>query len=50
MLELDQFIVVFIEDILVYLKSMEEHEKHHRIVLQWLREHQLYTKFSKCEF
>jgi hypothetical protein len=48
--ELDQFVVVFIDDILVYLKSMEEHEDHIRIVLQHLREHQLYAKFSKCEF
>jgi hypothetical protein len=50
MLELDQFVVVFIDDILVYSKSMEEHEEHLRIVLQWLREHLLYAKFSKCEF
>jgi hypothetical protein len=50
MLELDRFVVVFIDDILVYSKSMEEHEDHLRIVLQWLREHQLYAKFSKCEF
>jgi hypothetical protein len=48
--ELDQFIMVFIDDILVYLKSMEEHEDHLRIVLQRLQEHQLYTKFSKCKF
>jgi hypothetical protein len=48
--EMDQFVVVFIDDILVYSKSMEEHEDHLRIVLQRLREHQLYTKFSKCEF
>jgi hypothetical protein len=50
MLELDQFVVIFIEDILVYSKSMEELEEHLRIVLQRLREHQLYAKFSKCEF
>jgi hypothetical protein len=48
--ELDQFFVVFIDDILVYSKSMEEHEEYLRIVLQRLREHQLYAKFSKCEF
>jgi hypothetical protein len=49
MMELDQFIVVFIDDILVYSKSMEELEDHLRIVLQHLREHQMYAKFSKCE-
>jgi hypothetical protein len=48
--ELDQFVMVFIDDILVYSKSMEEHEEHLRIVLQQLREHQLYAKFSKCKF
>jgi hypothetical protein len=48
--ELDKFIVVFINDILIYLMSMEEHEEHLRIVLQWLRDHQLYAKFIKCEF
>jgi hypothetical protein len=49
MLELDQFVVVFIDDILVYSKSVEEHEEHLRIVFQRLREHQLYAKFSKCK-
>jgi hypothetical protein len=48
--ELDKFVVVFIDDILIYSRSMEEHEEHLRIVLQQLREHQLYAKFSKCEF
>ena len=38
------------DDILVYSKSKEEHEEHLRIVLQVLREHQLYAKFSKCDF
>ncbi|KAK8543626.1 hypothetical protein V6N13_076426 [Hibiscus sabdariffa] len=47
---LDQFVVVFIDDILVYSKSEVEHEEHLRIVLQTLREKQLYAKFSKCEF
>ena len=42
--------VIFIDDILVYSKSEEEHEKHLRIVLQTLRDHRLYAKFSKCEF
>jgi hypothetical protein len=50
MLELDQFVVVFIDDILVYSKSMLEHEEHLRIVLQRIWEHQLYAKFSKYEF
>ena len=47
---LDKFIVVFIDDILVYLKNKEEHKEHLRLVLEKLREHQLYAKFSKCEF
>ena len=47
---LDQFVVVFVDDILIYSKSEEEHEDHLRIVLQALREHQLYAKFSKCKF
>jgi hypothetical protein len=45
-----KFDMVFIDDILVYSKSMEEHEEHLCIVLQWLREHQLYAMFSKREF
>jgi ribonuclease HI len=48
--ELDQFVVVFIDDILVYSRSAEEHEQHLRVVLGKLRSHQLYAKFSKCEF
>ncbi|KAJ6829084.1 uncharacterized protein M6B38_359760 [Iris pallida] len=47
---LDKFVIVFIDDILIYSKSEEEHEKHLRIVLQTLRDEQLYAKFSKCEF
>ncbi|CAJ2662068.1 unnamed protein product [Trifolium pratense] len=47
---LDQFVIVFIDDILIYSKSKEEHEQHLRLVLQTLRENQLYAKFSKCEF
>ena len=47
---LDQFVVVFINDILIYSQSEVEHEDHLRIVLQLLRDHQLYAKFSKCEF
>ena len=48
--ELDKFVVVFINDILIYSKTEEEHAQHLHIVLQRLREHQLYAKFSKCEF
>jgi hypothetical protein len=48
--ELDKFVMVFIDDILVYSKSTDKHEEHLRVVLQWLRDHQLYAKFSKCEF
>jgi hypothetical protein len=48
--KLDKFVVTFIDDILIYSTSMEEHEEHLRIVLQRLREHHLYAKFSKCEF
>ena len=46
----DQFVVVFIDDILVYSKDAQEHEKHMRIVLEMLREKRLYAKFSKCDF
>jgi hypothetical protein len=48
--ELDKFMVVFIDDILIYSKNEEEHARHLRIVLTLLREHQLYAKFSKCTF
>ncbi len=47
---LDQFIVVFIDDILVYFKTRAEHDEHLRIFLQTLREKKLYTKLSKCDF
>jgi hypothetical protein len=47
---LDKFVVVFIDDILVYSKNEEEHEGHLRLVLQKLREYKLYAKLSKCEF
>ena len=47
---LDQFVVVFVDDILIYSQSEWEQEYHLRIVLQLLRDHQLYPKFSKCEF
>ena len=47
---LDKFVVVVIDGILIYSKSVEEHKEHLRVVLQRLRDHQLYAKFSKCEF
>jgi hypothetical protein len=50
MLELNNFVMVFIVDILVYSKSTEEHEEHLRVLLQRLWDHQIYAKFSKCEF
>jgi hypothetical protein len=48
--ELDKFVVVFIDDIFVFSKSRKEHEEHLSMVLQRLRDHQLYAKFSMCEF
>ena len=47
---LDQFVVVFIDDILVYSKDAQEHEHHLRIVLQILRENKLFAQLSKCDF
>jgi len=47
---LDKFVVVFIDDILIYSKTQEEHAEHLRLVLSILREKQLYAKLSKCEF
>ena len=48
--ELDVFVIIFIDDILIYSKTKEDHARHIHIVLQKLREHCLYAKFSKCEF
>jgi hypothetical protein len=50
MQELDKFVVVFIDDILIYSKNPEDHAIHLRIILQRLRDHRLYAKFSNCEF
>jgi hypothetical protein len=48
--KLDKFMVVFIDDILIYSATAEEHEQHLRVVLEKLRQNQLYAKFSKCDF
>jgi hypothetical protein len=45
-----KFVIVFLDDMLIYYKLEEEHEQHLRMVLQVLREHQLYAKLSKCSF
>jgi hypothetical protein len=50
MSEVDKFVVIFIDDILIYSKNEEEHAQHLRVILQRLRGHQLYAKFSKCAF
>jgi hypothetical protein len=47
---LENFIQVFIDDILIYSRTTEEHDEHLRLVLQCLREHKLYGKLSKCSF
>ena len=47
---LDKFVLVFLDEILVYSKNEEEHEEHLRLTLQLLRDHQLYAKLSKCDF
>jgi hypothetical protein len=47
---LDRFVLVFLDDILIYSKNEREHEEHLRIVLSFLRENKLYGKLSKCSF
>jgi hypothetical protein len=47
---LNKFVIVFIDDILIYSRSEEEHEEHLYLVLQKLQDHRLYAKLSKCEF
>nr|GEY37907.1 putative reverse transcriptase domain-containing protein [Tanacetum cinerariifolium] len=47
---LDKFVIVFIDDILIYLKKKQEHEEHLKLILEFLKKEQLYAKFSKCEF
>ena len=49
-LYVDQFVVVFIDDILVYSKDQKNHDTHLRVVLETLRKQQLYAKLSKCEY
>jgi len=46
----DLFVIIFIDDILIYSRSEGDHMKHLRLVLQFLKDHQLYAKFSKCKF
>ena len=47
---LDSFVIVFIDDILIYYRTKEDHEQHLRLTLHVYRQHQFYTTFSKCEF
>lgn len=47
---LDDFVVVFVDDILIYSKSTEAHENHLRLIIQTLRDKKLYVKLKKCEF
>jgi hypothetical protein len=47
---LDRFVIVFLDDMLIYSKDEEEHEHHLILVLKVLRQHQLYAKLSKCSF
>ncbi|GKA66367.1 putative reverse transcriptase domain-containing protein [Tanacetum coccineum] len=49
-LYLDKFVIVFIDDILVYYKDKEEHRKHLKIIMELLKKERLYAKFSKCDF
>ncbi|GKC96033.1 putative reverse transcriptase domain-containing protein [Tanacetum coccineum] len=49
-LYLDKFVIVFIDDILIYSRNKEEHENHLRIILELLKKEKLYVKFSKCDF
>nr|GFB79791.1 putative reverse transcriptase domain-containing protein [Tanacetum cinerariifolium] len=47
---LDKFVIIFIDDILIYSKDEKEHEEHLKAILELLKKEELYAKFSKCEF
>ncbi|GKB54823.1 putative reverse transcriptase domain-containing protein [Tanacetum coccineum] len=48
-LYLDKFVIIFIDEILIYFKSKEDHEEHVKLILEFIKKEELYAKFSKCE-